>query len=357
MQMANRMKIRLVNLATIVLIPRNATQLTTHHAKSPITPPNSDTRNCHANSNQRSGPHNSTNDRGPCNTSHADDYFSDKSLSYYLSKLRLPSILLPEVKKKYFESEQRIWVIDNSAAMLICDYQLMDHNGEMVDVSRWEGLSHCVCFHAKMGARVGMETKFQFLNKPDSFVDESFSVGQNSGRITEEIEDTDRIMDAVKPRATQSPLVEFIHYFVKVLSSEQIYMLRKEGRFISLILATQGVPACKDGKAEPDAYRALEKELYYLNKLPVKLVIRLCTGDEETVRLYNEIDSKLDNCDIIRYYQGEATEVYLYNPWLTYSIGLHRLREAGLALDDMDLLDEETLSFGEATLLVVEQHM
>ncbi|KAL7536806.1 hypothetical protein ACHAXR_007410, partial [Thalassiosira sp. AJA248-18] len=42
-----------------------------------------------------------------------------------------------------------------------------------------------------------------------------------------------------------------------------------------------------------------------------------------------------------------AMEVYLYNPWLTYSIGLHRLREAGLAPDVLGDLDERPLTLDE----------
>jgi len=36
----------------------------------------------------------------------------------------------------------------------------------------------------------------------------------------------------------------------------------------------------------------------------------------------------------------QAMEVHLHNPWLTYGVGLHRLREAGFAPEIMDDLDE-----------------
>ena len=39
-------------------------------------------------------------------------------------------------------------------------------------------------------------------------------------------------------------------------------------------------------------------------------------------------------------FHTQAMEIYLHNPWLTYSIGLHRLRESGFAPDIMDDLDE-----------------
>merc|ERR1719491_570021 len=40
-------------------------------------------------------------------------------------------------------------------------------------------------------------------------------------------------------------------------------------------------------------------------------------------------------------------EVFLTNPWLTYGIGLHRLRESGLAWGFLDCLDERPLTFDE----------
>lgn len=43
----------------------------------------------------------------------------------------------------------------------------------------------------------------------------------------------------------------------------------------------------------------------------------------------------------------QALEVYLHNPWLTYTLGLHRLRESGLAPDMMDDLDERPLTLDE----------
>ena len=39
--------------------------------------------------------------------------------------------------------------------------------------------------------------------------------------------------------------------------------------------------------------------------------------------------------------------MYLHNPWLTYGIGLHRLREAGLGTNLMDLLDEKAFDFNQ----------
>ena len=40
-------------------------------------------------------------------------------------------------------------------------------------------------------------------------------------------------------------------------------------------------------------------------------------------------------------------EVYLHNPWLTYGMGIHRLREAGLVSKLMDNLDEKEFNLDE----------
>ena len=53
-------------------------------------------------------------------------------------------------------------------------------------------------------------------------------------------------------------------------------------------------------------------------------------------------------------------EVYLHNPWLTYSIGLHRLREAGFAPEVIDDIDERPLNLDEihqlCTMLFLGEH-
>ena len=47
-------------------------------------------------------------------------------------------------------------------------------------------------------------------------------------------------------------------------------------------------------------------------------------------------------------------QVYLHNPWLTYGIGIHRMREAGLGTDILDMLDEKPFSLIEIKAFCVE---
>ena len=41
---------------------------------------------------------------------------------------------------------------------------------------------------------------------------------------------------------------------------------------------------------------------------------------------------------------GEAIEVNENNPWLTYGEPMHRLREFGIGVKELDLLDERLLT-------------
>ena len=40
---------------------------------------------------------------------------------------------------------------------------------------------------------------------------------------------------------------------------------------------------------------------------------------------------------------GEAQEIHKVNPWLTYGEPLHRLREFGVSIKELDIIDEQLL--------------
>jgi hypothetical protein len=63
------------------------------------------------------------------------------------------------------------------------------------------------------------------------------------------------------------------------------------------------------------------------------------------VDYWNNIDGELElDMDVLDDHEGEAKEVYSANNWLTYGEALHRLREFGVTMKEMDLIDEARLS-------------
>jgi hypothetical protein len=63
------------------------------------------------------------------------------------------------------------------------------------------------------------------------------------------------------------------------------------------------------------------------------------------VKLWNNIDSELElNMDVIDDFFGEGKEIQKLNSWLVYGEPLHRMREFGVTLKELDNVDEKLLS-------------
>jgi len=81
-----------------------------------------------------------------------------------------------------------------------------------------------------------------------------------------------------------------------------------------------------------------------LQALPVLVVIRLCTSEEPVVQYWNSVDQQLElELDVLDDFESEAKEIAKVNSWFTYGEPLHRLREFGITIKEMDQLDEAPL--------------
>mmetsp|Transcript_9833 Transcript_9833/g.14809 ORF Transcript_9833/g.14809 Transcript_9833/m.14809 type:complete len:242 (+) Transcript_9833:460-1185(+) len=110
--------------------------------------------------------------------------------------------------------------------------------------------------------------------------------------------------------------------------------LRQQDQKAVVVIATDGESS--DG----DIITALRP----LQELPVWIVIKLCTDDVQVVNYWNNIDNELElEMDVLDDFVGEAREVYTHNPWLTYGLPLHQLREWGVQLEEMGLIDKKKL--------------
>jgi len=138
--------------------------------------------------------------------------------------------------------------------------------------------------------------------------------------------------------------------------------LKAKGQKIALIIATDGLPTDDQGYGGPAHQEQFVDALRLLEGLPVWLVIRLCTDEEDVVNFYNDLDHQLElSMEVLDDFAGEAQEVNEHNPWLNYALPLHRMREMGYHDRVFDLIDERPLSTFElrdfCRLLMGDKHM
>ena len=111
--------------------------------------------------------------------------------------------------------------------------------------------------------------------------------------------------------------------------------LREAKQKVSLVIWTDG---------RPDRQKLFERELKALLKLPVYVAVRLCTGKEEVVRYYSDLDRQMGGSfEVLDDLRSEALEAGGCNRWLTYGAQLHMLREFGVEDELLDQLDETKL--------------
>lgn len=245
----------------------------------------------------------------------------------------------------------RIWIVDNSGSMEIGDGHRIvltsDRKTVAQDVSRWEELQDTVAYHAEMAALLHSPTWFKLLNHPGpGFQQQDFRVGGPGSNADADIRNGRTFMQRVKPIGT-TPLVahvwsiqKHVHYIAP--------QLRRDGKRVVVVLATDGLPTDSDGYIGDDVDAEFFDALKALEGLPVWLVIRLCTDEDKVTKFYNELDQKLDlSLEVLDDFFGEAKEVRRHNKWLNYCLPMHRCRELGYHNRVFDFLDERPLTKGE----------
>jgi hypothetical protein len=249
----------------------------------------------------------------------------------------------------------RIWVVDNSGSMQHTDgHRFVETSRKcefkVVDCSRWNELRDCVIYHAQMAAALGAPTIFRMLNDPRCGPNSrQFSIGECSldeHVLKEEVDRAKAIMTSTQPGGV-TPLIQHIEE-IRQMVKELEPNLRGDGCRVAIILATDGLPTDDCGLGGPAIQQQFVEALRGLEALPVWLVIRLCTDEEEVANFYNSLDEQLElSVDVLDDFLGESKEVHEHNPWLNYALPLHRLREMGYHDRLFDLLDERCLTTDE----------
>jgi hypothetical protein len=200
--------------------------------------------------------------------------------------------------------------------------------------------------HGNWNRALGVPCEFVLLNSPSPADPVE---GRDIFTVNAELGDTAAQVEAMRARLSRmspegrTPLGARIEDICRRLAGSS-QELRQSGRRIMLTIATDGVP-----DSRPELVRALQQ---LPSRLPVRVVIRLCTDDDQVVDFYNDLDKDVEMpLDIIDDFCGEATEIRKFNPWLVYTPMLQTIREAGTSIRILDFLDERALTPMEVALL------
>jgi len=225
------------------------------------------------------------------------------------------------------------------------------HNDiKVVDCTRWEEIKECVNFHAQLATLVRAPTVFRLLNDPGARIGSqefTVSVDNTNKNMTQNDCDMARsIMRKVQPSGF-TPLREHV-FFIRDQILAYADSLTAAGQQAVVVIATDGTPTDEIGVSSEFARHQFIEAMRMLEGLPVWIVIRLCTDDDEVVQFYNELDEQLElSLEVLDDYIGESKEVYEFNSWLNYALPIHRLREFGFHERVFDLIDERQLTKGE----------
>jgi len=241
---------------------------------------------------------------------------------------------------------KRFWVVDNSYSMTTRDGHRLElaNNSTIRDIpcTRWDEIKDCVHYHEEMSNLLGSPTEFRLLNRPrNTHINQVFSAGEEGARS--HLKST---LEGVTPDGI-TPLTEHVKRLKQEIQ-EMSSHLKAQGQKVVIVLATDGLPLDKESSGLPEAKQKFLDAMRSLEGLPVWIVIRLCTDEDEIVSFYNDLDDNLElSLEVLDDYDAEAEEIYEHNKWLNYTLALHRTRELGFHDRVFDLIDERPLTKGE----------
>jgi len=181
---------------------------------------------------------------------------------------------------------------------------------KIVSGTRWQEISADIGIVADMSHDIGARTEFLPLNgalRPLTIQ------GTNEGDVAK----VSKGLATLEPRAgyTTPLAAATTRIYLSILPKLQALM--KNQQQACVVIATDGKPTDN----------GFQEALKQLQTLPVWVVIRLCTDDEEVVDYYNGLDAKLEApLEVLDDLRGEAREVCTLNRWITYGQPLHIAR-------------------------------
>jgi hypothetical protein len=242
------------------------------------------------------------------------------------------------------------WVVDNSGSMFEKDgHRLVEtaksREFKLVKCTRWAEMQQTVDYHAQLAALMKNPTVFRLLNDPGrANGPQQFSIAERGDQL---IDDDLAVAQSTMKNSTPCGVTPLIPH-LRDIRAEIVAMeprLRRDGTKVVLVIATDGLPTDDRGMCDDGLKERFAEILRSFEGLPVWVVVRLCTDDEQVVNYWNTVDRDLElEFEVLDDFKSEALEVREHNKWLNYGLPLHRIREMGFHNRLFDLLDECQLS-------------
>lgn len=185
----------------------------------------------------------------------------------------------------------RYWLVDNSGSMSNADGNRLVNTKnsktpfKMVPCSRWKEIQETIDYHVQLAALLEAPTTFRLLNNPGAHVGpQEFSIATNGPEFIQRDLNIARETIMKGSPIGVTPLCKHIHEIREEIF-ELAPMLSQQGRKVAIIIATDGLPTNEYGIGGRQQNVEFTEALRLLEGLPVWIVIRLCTDEDNVVEV------------------------------------------------------------------------
>jgi len=247
----------------------------------------------------------------------------------FLSSRKFPGGLIEAVVNSARCSGKRYYVVDDSTSMSTEDGRRIifseSHTGDAFHVgcSRWRELEDELRFQAGLVHASNMEADFKLLNGHRYHLPKEGAVGY--ANLMASFED---------PPSGATPLCRVLTEIIDEIERDAP-ALWEARRKAYIVIFTDGLAS--DGE--------LLNVLTRVSMLPVWLVVRLSTNEDAVVDYWRGLDRRMVlDMDVLSSPYHESIDVHGANAWLSYNYFLHRAREFGITLREVDELHDTPLT-------------
>lgn len=258
------------------------------------------------------------------------------------------------------DSDEKLVIIDNSGSMNTQDSTVIEENQNesitsLYNRTRYEEAHQRAQFILEQCKNKGEKVSFFLMNRVS---DNNIDYKKNIDYITYDPEYIEDDFDGNFNRLFHNknvygmtPLSDVTAHIRKLLKN------KNKSKLYCINYITDGIP-------NSSSYNENEKFKSELRKListvPCLLIFNLTTDEDDVVKYYNELDVSLNNglsemtlvVDILDDFESEAKEVKVVNPWLAYSLEIHKIRVAGVKHKTFDLLDEKSMDMIDVSIFL-----